>query len=150
MKHASRITLLLLAGLLTSLGTALAQEKPPAGLDPIAAQLFPPELVMRFQSKIGMEQEQKDQLRKVVAEAQVSFIDLQWNLHDASQQLVDLLSATHPDEAAVLEQLGLVLDAERKVKQEQIRLLVRIKNILTPAQQSQLRELRPAGSPPAR
>jgi Spy/CpxP family protein refolding chaperone len=142
--------LLVTCGLLASLGAALAQERPPAEPDPIASQLFPPELVMRFQSKIGMEPEQKERLRRVVAEAQVSFIDLQWDLLDASQGLVDLLSDAHPDEAAVLEQLGRVLDAERKVKQEQIRLLVRIKNILTPGQQSQLQELRPGGPPPPR
>jgi Spy/CpxP family protein refolding chaperone len=150
MKDNSRIAALMMFMMLASLGAALAQEAPPKARDAIADQVFRPELLMRFQDEIGMDPDQKKRLREVVSKSQVSFVDLQWDLHDASQELADLLSETHPDESAVLEQLGRVLDAERKVKQEQIRLLVRIKNVLTAEQQAKLQELRPEGPPQPR
>jgi Spy/CpxP family protein refolding chaperone len=46
------------------------------------------------------------------------------------------------DEQQVLAQLERVLAAEREIKKEQVTLLVRIKNKLTPEQQGKLAELR--------
>jgi Spy/CpxP family protein refolding chaperone len=46
------------------------------------------------------------------------------------------------DEQHVLAQLEKVLAAEREIKKEQVTLLVRIKNKLTPEQQGKLTELR--------
>jgi len=46
------------------------------------------------------------------------------------------------DEAAALAQVDKVLGMERGIKKAQISLLVRFKNLLTPAQQQQLLDLR--------
>jgi Spy/CpxP family protein refolding chaperone len=46
------------------------------------------------------------------------------------------------DESQTLAQLEKVLAAEREIKREQVTLLVRIKNKLTPEQQGKLLELR--------
>jgi Spy/CpxP family protein refolding chaperone len=58
------------------------------------------------------------------------------------EKLVSLVKQNHVDEQQVLAQLDKVLAAEREVKREQVTLLVRIKNKLTPEQQGKLVELR--------
>ena len=45
------------------------------------------------------------------------------------------------DEAALVAQLGKVIDVERELKQLHTGLLVAIKNLLTPEQQAKLREI---------
>jgi Spy/CpxP family protein refolding chaperone len=58
------------------------------------------------------------------------------------EKMVALAKQPHVDEQQVLAQLEKVLAAEREIKKEQITLLVRIKNKLTPEQQGKLSELR--------
>jgi Spy/CpxP family protein refolding chaperone len=53
-----------------------------------------------------------------------------------------LLQEKPVDEAKVLAQVDRILALEKEVKKTQIGLLVRIKNLLTPAQQAKLMEMR--------
>jgi Spy/CpxP family protein refolding chaperone len=53
-----------------------------------------------------------------------------------------LVKDDHPDADKALAQLDKVLAAEREVKRVQIALMISLKNLLTPDQQAQLRELR--------
>jgi Spy/CpxP family protein refolding chaperone len=57
------------------------------------------------------------------------------------ERLVSLLKQSKVDEKQAGGQLEKVLAAEREIKRAQLMLLVRIKNNLTPSQQTQLREL---------
>ena len=68
-------------------------------------------------------------------------------LQDEVAAMATLIGTPRVDEERVLAQLQKVLAAEREVKQTQIRLLVRIKNLLTEAQQEQLRKLRTKNQP---
>ena len=52
------------------------------------------------------------------------------------------MSAPRVDEKAALDQVARVLAIEAKVKQAHLRLLIRIKNALSPEQQQQLKQLR--------
>jgi Spy/CpxP family protein refolding chaperone len=56
--------------------------------------------------------------------------------------LVSLLKERSADESQVMNQLDKVLTSEREIKRTQIALLVRIKNKLTPDQQTRLQKLR--------
>lgn len=128
-------------------GSALAQTPRPAPgphHDPIGEALFPPELVMRHQQAIDLQPEQKTYIRDEMRKAQTRFTELQWQLQDAMESLVAVLEQTPVNESQALAQLEKILDTERQVKTLQITLMVRIKNKLTPEQQAQLRELRPA------
>jgi len=58
------------------------------------------------------------------------------------EKLIALAKQPHVDEQQILAQLEKVLAAEREIKKEQVTLLVRIKNKLTPEQQGKLAELR--------
>ena len=103
---------------------------------------FAPELVMQHQEAIGLNVEQKDYFKAEIRQAQLKFTELQWKLQDEMEKLVSLVKQTRVDEQQALGQLEKVLAAEREIKKEQVTLLVRIKNKLTPEQQGKLAELR--------
>ncbi len=117
----------------------LAAQQPPE--DPLRDVLFPPEAVMQHQQAVGLTDEQKNNLKGEVRQAQLKFTELQWTLQDEMERLVSLLKQSKVDEKQTASQLDKVLGAEREIKRAQLMLLVRIKNNLTPAQQTQLREL---------
>ncbi len=134
----SYLTLLLLAcWCAVSWGQA---SQPPA--DPIAQELFPPELVMQYHQEINLNEVQSRAIRDEIQKAQAKFVDMQWDLQSETDKLVLLLKARPADEAAVLAQVDKVLDRERAIKKTQMSLLLRIRNVLTDAQQNKLMELR--------
>jgi Spy/CpxP family protein refolding chaperone len=110
--------------------------------DPIGQSFFAPELVIQHQEAIGLSAEQKDYFKAEIRQAQVKFTELQWKLQDEMEKLVSLAKQPRVDEPQTLAQLEKVLAAEREIKREQVTLLVRIKNKLTPEQQGKLLELR--------
>jgi Spy/CpxP family protein refolding chaperone len=128
--------------LLLAIGCAASWGQAPQSADPIAQELFPPELVMQFHQEINLNEGQSRAIRDEIQKAQSKFVDMQWDLQSETEKLVLLLKAHPADESAVLAQVDKVLDRERAIKKTQISLLVRIKNLLTDAQQAQLRELR--------
>lgn len=71
-----------------------------------------------------------------------SFTELQWKLQDETEQLHEALKGSSVNEQQALAQLNKVLDIEREIKRLQIGLGVRLKNRLTPEQQSQLQRMR--------
>ena len=101
-----------------------------------------PELVIQHQEEIGLSGEQRDYLKTEIRQAQLKFTDYQWKLQDEMEKLVALVKQPRVDEQQVLAQLERVLAAEREIKREQVTLLVRIKNKLTPEQQAKLLDLR--------
>jgi Spy/CpxP family protein refolding chaperone len=135
-----RTSIILLAILLALAALALRAEEP--GDDPIARELFAPDLVMKHGREIGLDDKQRSAIREAVQKTQSKALDAQFDLQEESEKMARLLQASPVDEAAVLAQLDRVLALEREVKRAQIALLVRIKNQLTPAQQGKLRELR--------
>ena len=153
------VMLYLFVGLLLVSGPAFAQEgvvysagprgdftgprpHPRGTPNPVTRNLFPPDLIMRHQKAIGLTGEQKASMRAEILRTQTRFTELQWELQDAVESLGLLLKQDTVDEQGVLAQLDEVLAAEREVKRNQIQLMVRIKNKLTPEQQAQLREIR--------
>jgi len=117
--------------------------------DPIAEHVLPPELIMQHQKAIGLTEAQKNAVIAEIKRVQARMVDLQWDLQKASERLVELLRQDRADEQAVIAQLDAVLAAEREIKHLHLTLAVRLKNILTPAQQRMLRDLR-GGQAPAK
>ena len=110
--------------------------------DPIGDSLFPPELIMQNQQALGLTDEQREFFKGELRKAQIRFTELQWQLQDEAEKLAGLTKQERVDEQAVLAQLDRVLAAEREVKRVQISLVVRLKNKLTPEQQTRLLEIR--------
>jgi Spy/CpxP family protein refolding chaperone len=120
---------------------AAAAEAPSPGDDPLARHLFPPERVMGHAQEIGLDDTQRTAIRKEVQKAQSKFLDLQFDIQTEMETMVRLVKENSVDEPKVLAQLDRVLSLEKEIKKTQISLLVRIKNILTPAQQAKLVEM---------
>ncbi|MGH7675565.1 MAG: periplasmic heavy metal sensor [Gemmatimonadales bacterium] len=118
------------------------QAAQPAPNDPVAAALYPPELVMQHQRRLALTAAQRSAITEAVAGLQAQVLDLQWRMQDEVQRLAELLGAPRVDAAAALAQADQVFDLERQVKRAHLTLLIRIKNSLTPEQQATLRELR--------
>jgi Spy/CpxP family protein refolding chaperone len=127
------------------LGAAnLAAQGPPGQPPPddFGRKFFPPELVMQHQAEIGLQDSQRAALTSAVQQAQSKFMDLQWKLSAEGEKMGRLLQGTQVDEAQVLDQVDHILGVEREIKRAQVSLMVHIKNMLTPAQQAKLAELR--------
>jgi len=99
-------------------------------------------------AKNRLSAEQKDYFKTEIRAAQLKFTELQWKLQDEMEKLVTVIKQPRVDEQQVLAQLEKVLAAEREIKRQQVTLLVRIKNKLTPEQQGKLSELR--SKPPSK
>jgi Spy/CpxP family protein refolding chaperone len=95
-----------------------------------------------------LDEAQRNFIRSEVLKAQTRFTEVQFQLQDSMETLIGHLKQNPVDEAQVLAQLEKVLNAEREVKRTQIALMVRIKNKLTPEQQTRLRQLRESASHP--
>jgi Spy/CpxP family protein refolding chaperone len=140
-----RSTVILLAIIGLCCSAALGQKP---GSDPIGDSLFPPELVMAHQQEIGLTEEQRDYLKVESRKAQLRFTELQWQLLDESEKLAALVKQEHVDEQQTLATLDKILDVEREIKRLQMSLVVRIKNKLTPEQQTRLMDIKRAAAAP--
>ena len=131
----------LVMGAAIALLCAIAAAQP-AGHDPIAENVFAPDLVMQHQQAIGLTDAQKEFLKTEVRQAQLRLTELQWQLQDEVEKLAALLKQDTADEQRVTTQLDRVLNLERDIKRAHLGLVVRIKNNLTREQLAKLRELR--------
>ena len=127
------------------LSVRVLAESAPAPDDPFAAYLFPPDRVMSHALELGLDDAQKGAIKTEVQRVQNKFTDLQFELQGESEKMVRLLQEKPVDEAKVLAEVDRILAFEKDIKKMQISLLVRIKNILTPAQQAKLFEIQKAG-----
>jgi Spy/CpxP family protein refolding chaperone len=124
---------------------AFAQEEATLQEDPIFATLFPPELIMQHRRAIGLDDEQRDAISRLISDLQGRVLSLQWELLDEMEQLGAITGRTRVDLDRAMDEMGDVLDKEKEIKTAHLEMLVRIKNLLRPDQQSMLEELRMGG-----
>ena len=110
--------------------------------DPIAQNLFPPEMVMQHRQEIGLTDEQHIAIRQELRNASSKFNELQWKMEDEMETMNKMTKAAAVDEQKVMAELDKILNIEREVKRTQLLVSVRIKNKLTAEQQTKLQELR--------
>lgn len=155
-------SLLFTATLVVLLSALAWAEPPPGGLPPgesppgmmgrpgmmgppaFLEQVFPPELVMRYQGELGLTSAQQETMTRIMAETQAKLVELQWKSEAAMQALTKVLEKDTVDETAALAQWDQLSGFEQQIKKAHLALLIRIKNQLTPSQQEKLRSLRPA------
>jgi len=143
--HLMKIALSFIA-LLASVCPLFAEGNTHAPGDPFEGAFFPPEFVLLARDQIGMTQEQLKDFRERVEKAQPRSDELRSELERESAALSVMAKQPHVDEAALLAQLDKVLDVERALKHLHVGLLAAIKNILTPEQQTKLRDLAKDGA----
>ena len=129
-----------LAALLVCAAPATAQNPKPD--DAFAQTLFDPQLVLRHAQTIGLSTAQRRTILDELKTTQTALAPLQADMMEPALELIELLGQSRVDEARVLAKMDQVLRIENEVKKRQAGLLVRIKNVLTPDQQTRLRELR--------
>ena len=137
----------ILVGIILTVAFASAQQppRPPQQMpdhDPLAEFMFPPELVMGHQREIGLTDEQKTYLRGEIQRVTLRFTELQWQLQDGMEGLASVMKEGTVNEQQALSQLDKILDTEREIKHLHIGLAIRIKNKLTPEQQSRLQGIK--------
>jgi Spy/CpxP family protein refolding chaperone len=145
-----RRSIVVLAFVLVTANLAAQGAPPMGGRSPGAGpgpedwgrSFFPPELVMQHQSEIGLQDSQRAALTSAIQQAQSKFMDTQWKLSAEGEKMGRLLQGPQVDEAAVLDEVDRILNLEREIKRAQVGLMVRIKNMLTPAQQAKLSDIR--------
>jgi Spy/CpxP family protein refolding chaperone len=120
----------------------LRAQQAPKAEDAIGQLLFPPELVMQHQQKIGLKPAQRTAITSAIQEVQAKVVDVQWKMQEEMQKLVELLQSTSVNESAALEQVDRLFSAEREIKRAHLGLLIRIKNTLTKEQQTTLQALK--------
>jgi Spy/CpxP family protein refolding chaperone len=118
---------------------ALGAQQSPS--DPLGGSLFPPELVMHHQQALGLSEEQNTFLETELRQAQERFTELQRRLQEEAEKMAALVTQDRVNESQTLVQLDKILNLEREIKRTQVALLIKIKNSLTPEQQTKLREI---------
>jgi Spy/CpxP family protein refolding chaperone len=125
---------------------AFAQPEPVAlhtgPVDPIEQRVFPPDLIMNHANEISLTRDQRDRIVSEVTALQHQVEAIAPQVERARSQMLAELDAEPANEARVLMALDQVLDAERNVKRLHIATLVRIRNLLSPAQRARLDALR--------
>jgi len=117
----------------------LAQQEP---VDPIDELTFAPELLMQNQQAIGLDEKQKNLIKKEVQQAQAKFTDLQWDLENEMEKLISFLKQKQVNEQGAILVLDKILKIESNIKKTHLVLAIRIKNLLTPDQQKQLQKIK--------
>jgi len=134
-----KLKTVVLGFLLTLTYAVLRAQSPP---DPLAENLFPPELVLHHQSDIGLTEEQRIALVADVQKAQERFSDLQARLQKELEALGTLLRKEQVEEQTALAQMDKVLNQERDLKRAHLALALGIRSKLTREQQAKLREIK--------
>jgi Spy/CpxP family protein refolding chaperone len=130
--------------LLASLaGTPAAAQTPPVQeADPFATVLFPPALIMQHARAIGLTDDQRVTITRLIEQLQGRALGMQWQLAEQVQALQETLGQSRVDQDRALDQLNRVLETEKDIKQANLEMLLRIKNVLRPEQQTELTRLR--------
>ena len=106
----------------------------------LAMGLYPPDLIMRHQQRLGITAEQRRAMLKQVKAFQDEVAELQWNLQNEQQLLRQALAENTIDRAAVMPRVERVLQMESEFKRSHIKLLIAIKNALTDEQIAMIRK----------
>ncbi len=118
--------------------TTGAQPNP----DPIAENFYTLDMMRQVHEMIGITEDQKASVMAEAQQIQEAMSQTREMLAKESAALAELVKLDKVDEKAVLAQADKVMALEADAKRAQLRLLIKIKNALTPEQQAKLKELK--------
>jgi Spy/CpxP family protein refolding chaperone len=93
--------------------------------------LYPPDIIMRHQKRLGITEAQRSQITGAVKTFQSEVADLQWNMQSEQQLLRQSFAGYTINMEKSLAQAEKVLALEKQFKLAHFRLLITIKNALT-------------------
>jgi Spy/CpxP family protein refolding chaperone len=132
-----------LCAVLFAVSSTSAVAAPPGG-NGIANLLISPELILQQSEKLGLTENQVEDIRAILKAAGPELQALQRKTGEARGRLAELLSGDEDDEEAVLKQLDQLLAAEKDQKRRQLGVMIRIRNRLTFEQRQTAAKLQPA------
>jgi Spy/CpxP family protein refolding chaperone len=109
--------------------------------DVFKGKLFPPNIILEHQDALDLTKDQFTAIRAAVVETQGSVAEHEWDLREAYQQVMSDLDETQVDEDKVMENVQNALLAENEVKKLQVRLLIKLRNLLTDEQLAYLQSV---------
>jgi Spy/CpxP family protein refolding chaperone len=124
----------LLCGLLMGVSDPAA-----AADDPFGNRVLPIELVMAYRKQIDLTPAQSKQLGEMVVALQTAVAGKQWEMQSTYFELLDVLDQPTIDEARATALAKRAIDTENEIKIEQLRLLIRLRNMLDAKQIDYLR-----------
>lgn len=134
----------MLLGLLLGLAAAAqAQTDGPdrrSNREIIRMGLYPPDVIMRHQQRLGITDEQRRTISEAVKSFQTDVAGLQWELQNEQQLLQQSLSGYRIETQDALARAEQVLRLESRFKLLHFELLFAIKNALTEEQIDMIRE----------
>ncbi len=110
--------------------------------DVFKGKLFPPNIILEHQDDLDLSKEQYTAIKAAVVEVQASVAEHEWDMREAYQQALLQLDESPVVEEQVLASVAIVLQAENKVKQLQMTMLIRLRNLLTDEQMEYLQSVR--------
>ncbi|NKB99996.1 MAG: hypothetical protein GKR90_16060 [Pseudomonadales bacterium] len=108
--------------------------------DPFEGRLLPLELAMSFRKEIDLSKDQNRALGKMVVALQKSVAEKQWQMQAAYFDLIEELDEATIDEDKTLSLVETAVGTENLIKLEQIRFLIRVRNMLNSEQIAFLRD----------
>lgn len=148
------LTLLLAAPALAQPGRGMGRGRgmgPGGGMGPrlgsgggrmLAQHLYSPRLVMRFADDLKLTTGQRNTLKKELKRVSSETTDIQFAMQTEAAKLGKLLASSKVSEKSALAQSDKVMNMERKLKRLHLRLLIKVKNLLTATQKSKLDEIK--------
>lgn len=109
--------------------------------DVFKGKLFPPNIILEHQDELNLSKEQFTAIRAAVVEVQSNVAEHEWDLREAYQRVLSELDDSPIDTDAVLDNVDAALLAENQVKKLQVRMLIRLRNLLTDEQVAYLRSV---------
>lgn len=123
--------LLVFLSLISSVALA---EGAPGKKDVFKGKLFAPNIILEHQDELDLTKEQFTAIKTAVVEVQASIAGHEWDLREAYLQTLASLDESPIDEEKVLKSVEKALLAENQVKQLQVRMLIRLRMLLTDEQ----------------
>jgi Spy/CpxP family protein refolding chaperone len=96
--------------------------------------LFPPDAVLRNREKLGLTDQQVEEIKSGLHEAGSKSEELQQRAALATGRLAELIAAGDVDEEAAVKLLDDLLAVEKDQKRLHLRVMIRVRNKLTPEQ----------------
>jgi Spy/CpxP family protein refolding chaperone len=90
--------------------------------------------------RIGLSEQQKQQLEKIALDGRLKMIDLRADLEKQQVMLTPMMKGYHPDEAQVLAQVEKVSMARAELEKARVQTMLACRNVLTEDQWNKLKE----------
>lgn len=101
--------------------------------------MISPYEVLKWEDEIGLSPLQRDSLRKNIKSSELKFDRWNQELEIEMDKMAELLKRDNVSERVILRQMDSILSIEKKIKKEQLILLLRTKKSLNQRQKQEIK-----------